>query len=237
MPLTVVPSCLAPPSVGGLRVAALPGTGRRGVGAGGVRGPAERRLERVLEHGRGRRAGHGEHQVVVVDVPAGGAGGRAALVAEARAHGLQRARRQRVGRAERLGAGGGRHDRGQERPGRAARVRREVEVERVRRRASSRPTRSRRCAPVLPAAKFVPSTVETLMRSFDSSEWNVPEVPSAHESLIVFGWLGSGPTVPRPSEQRRARVARDRRRSSSAAPAAPRRTSRSRRRRRCWRRR
>src|SRR5688572_11196746 len=51
---------------------------------------------------------------------------------------------------------------------------------------------------VLPAAKSVPSTVETLMRSFDSSEWNVPEVPSAHESLIVFGWLGSGPTVPRP---------------------------------------
>src|SRR4030095_1861877 len=52
---------------------------------------------------------------------------------------------------------------------------------------------------VLAAAQAAPSTGETRMRSFDSSEWNVPEVPSAHESLIVFGWLGSGPMVPRPS--------------------------------------
>ena len=37
------------------------------------------------------------------------------------------------------------------------------------------------------------------MRSFDSSKWNTPEVPSAHELLIVLGWLGSGPTASRPS--------------------------------------
>jgi len=33
----------------------------------------------------------------------------------------------------------------------------------------------------------------TTMRSFDSSEWNVPAVPSEQELLIVFGWLGSAP--------------------------------------------
>ncbi len=52
---------------------------------------------------------------------------------------------------------------------------------------------------VLPAAKSVPSSVETLMRSFDSSKWNTPEVPSAHVLLIVLGWLGSGPLPSRPS--------------------------------------
>ena len=31
------------------------------------------------------------------------------------------------------------------------------------------------------------------MRSLDSSEWNVPDVPSAHEPLMLFGWLGSAP--------------------------------------------
>ena len=37
-------------------------------------------------------------------------------------------------------------------------------------------------------------------RSFDSSEWKVPELPSAHELLIVFGRLVSLPPVivPRP---------------------------------------
>src|SRR4030095_10738602 len=55
----------------------------------------------------------------------------------------------------------------------------------------------------LPAAKLVPSAVETLRRSFDSSEWNVPDVPSAHESLIVFGWLGSGPSAARPVKHQR----------------------------------
>jgi hypothetical protein len=39
------------------------------------------------------------------------------------------------------------------------------------------------------------------MRSFDSSAWNVPEVPSAQESLMVFGWLGSGPLPSRPSRR------------------------------------
>src|SRR6188472_3857066 len=51
---------------------------------------------------------------------------------------------------------------------------------------------------VLPGAKLLPSVVETLRRSLDSSEWNAPDVPSAQESLIVLGWLGSGPSVPRP---------------------------------------
>ena len=50
----------------------------------------------------------------------------------------------------------------------------------------------------LPAAKSVPSRVETLRRSFDSSEWKVPEVPSAQEPPIVLGWLGSGPLPSRP---------------------------------------
>ena len=40
--------------------------------------------------------------------------------------------------------------------------------------------------------------VKTFRRSFDSSEWNVPEVPSAQEALIVFGWFGSGPRFARP---------------------------------------
>ena len=50
----------------------------------------------------------------------------------------------------------------------------------------------------MPLAKLVPSTVETLIRSFDSSKWNTPEAPSVHEVLIVFGWFGSGPLVLRP---------------------------------------
>ena len=36
------------------------------------------------------------------------------------------------------------------------------------------------------------------MRSFDSSEWKIPDVPSVHEVLIVLGWFGSGPFVLRP---------------------------------------
>ncbi len=50
-----------------------------------------------------------------------------------------------------------------------------------------------------PAARLPPPTVETFRRSFDSSTWNVPEVPSAQVALIVLGWLGSGPLVERPS--------------------------------------
>ncbi len=46
---------------------------------------------------------------------------------------------------------------------------------------------------VLPGAIGVPSVVAMERRSIDSSEWYVPEVPSAHELLIVFGWLGSLP--------------------------------------------
>ena len=45
------------------------------------------------------------------------------------------------------------------------------------------------------------AVVETLSRSFDSSEWNVPEVPSAQELLMVLGWLGSGPLPSRPSSR------------------------------------
>src|SRR5262245_29988074 len=52
---------------------------------------------------------------------------------------------------------------------------------------------------VLPAASAVPSVVATLSRSLDSSEWNVPEVPSAQDPLMVLGWLGSGPLPSRPS--------------------------------------
>src|SRR3974390_1547681 len=39
------------------------------------------------------------------------------------------------------------------------------------------------------------------MRSLDSSEWNVPEVPSAQDALMLLGWLGSAPPdiVSRPS--------------------------------------
>lgn len=33
----------------------------------------------------------------------------------------------------------------------------------------------------------------TTRRSFDSSEWKVPDVPSEQELLMVFGWLGSAP--------------------------------------------
>ncbi len=50
----------------------------------------------------------------------------------------------------------------------------------------------------LPAAKDVPSTLVTLMASFDSSTWYVPEVPSAQLVLIVLGWFGSGPLPSRP---------------------------------------
>ena len=41
------------------------------------------------------------------------------------------------------------------------------------------------------------------MRSFDSSEWNVPELPSGHAVPIVFGWFDSTPPVivPRPSNR------------------------------------
>ena len=40
---------------------------------------------------------------------------------------------------------------------------------------------------VLPAARLVPSDVDTFRRSLDSSEWNVPEVPSVQDVLMVFG--------------------------------------------------
>lgn len=53
---------------------------------------------------------------------------------------------------------------------------------------------------VLPGAIALPSVVATTRRSFDSSEWKVPDVPSAHELLMLFGWLGSAPpdSVSRP---------------------------------------
>ena len=43
----------------------------------------------------------------------------------------------------------------------------------------------------------------TTMRSLDSSEWNVPVLPSAHELLMVLGWLVSTPPliVPRPNSR------------------------------------
>src|SRR5438128_3818779 len=52
---------------------------------------------------------------------------------------------------------------------------------------------------VLPTARLLLSSVETLMRSLLSSEWKVPAVPSAHEPLIALGWFGSGPLPSRPS--------------------------------------
>jgi hypothetical protein len=54
---------------------------------------------------------------------------------------------------------------------------------------------------VFPAAIELPSLVCTTSRSFDSSEWYVPDVPSAHALLMVFGWFGSEPpaSVSRPS--------------------------------------
>ena len=52
---------------------------------------------------------------------------------------------------------------------------------------------------VLPGANAEPSVVETFRRSFDSSEWKAPEVPSAQEPSMVLGWLGSGPRPARPS--------------------------------------
>jgi hypothetical protein len=66
---------------------------------------------------------------------------------------------------------------------------------------------------VLPGARSVPSVVSTLIRSFDSSKWKLPEVPSAQESLMVLGWLGSGPRPARP----RSRDAPE----SQAAPTVP----------------
>jgi len=51
---------------------------------------------------------------------------------------------------------------------------------------------------VLPGAKALPSVVDTTIRSFDSSKWKLPEVPSAHEPLMVLSWLGSGPRLARP---------------------------------------
>ena len=46
---------------------------------------------------------------------------------------------------------------------------------------------------LLPAVSGLPSAEAISKRSFDSSLWNVPEVPSAQELLIVFGWFGSAP--------------------------------------------
>ena len=40
---------------------------------------------------------------------------------------------------------------------------------------------------VLPCVIEPPFVLATTMRSFDSSEWNVPELPSAHELLMVLG--------------------------------------------------
>ena len=40
---------------------------------------------------------------------------------------------------------------------------------------------------VLPGARVLPSVVWMTRRSLDSSEWNVPDVPSAQELLMVLG--------------------------------------------------
>jgi len=40
---------------------------------------------------------------------------------------------------------------------------------------------------VLPGARVLPSVVWITRRSLDSSEWKVPDVPSAQELLMVFG--------------------------------------------------
>ena len=54
---------------------------------------------------------------------------------------------------------------------------------------------------VLPWVNAVPSVEAITRQSFDSSEWKVPELPSVHELLIVFGWFTSVPPdmVPRPN--------------------------------------
>src|SRR5258708_1632254 len=51
----------------------------------------------------------------------------------------------------------------------------------------------------VPWVRF-PLTLEMSRRSLDSSEWKVPELPSAQELLMVLGWLTSVPPliVPRP---------------------------------------
>ena len=40
---------------------------------------------------------------------------------------------------------------------------------------------------VWPCVNAPPLVLATTIRSFDSSEWNVPEFPSAHPALIVLG--------------------------------------------------
>ena len=101
----------------------------------------------------------------------------------------------------------GRGERRDEDPGRAVGVGRVVEVELVR---GGPPVQAQTVASmrtVLPGAKSLPSRVETLMRSLDSSTWKAPEVPSAQESAMVLGWLGSGPRAVAAQEQRGAGVA------------------------------
>ena len=53
---------------------------------------------------------------------------------------------------------------------------------------------------VLPCVSEPPFVLVTTMRSFDSSEWNTPELPSAQLLLMVLGWFTSTPPliVPRP---------------------------------------
>ena len=55
---------------------------------------------------------------------------------------------------------------------------------------------------VVPCVRL-PLEEVTTMRSLDSSEWNVPELPSAQELPMVLGWLGSVPPdmVPRPNSK------------------------------------
>ena len=55
---------------------------------------------------------------------------------------------------------------------------------------------------VTPWVRF-PLELVTIIRSFDSSEWKVPEFPSVQELLMVLGWLTSTPPliVPRPNSR------------------------------------
>lgn len=56
---------------------------------------------------------------------------------------------------------------------------------------------------MVPCVSAPPLVEATTMRSLDSSEWKVPELPSVQELLMVLGWLVSTPPliVPRPSSR------------------------------------
>ena len=145
--------------------------------------------------------------------PPKAAGRRPPLVPEVRANRLQRARGQRVGHRQRVQPGRGRGHGADVGPGRAG----------SRWRCSTGRGESPASEPAEPRAPHRHVHAHRLarrhlgarrgcctrMRSMDSRSWNTPQVPSAQESAMVLGWLGSGPPgiVSRPTSSAR-RVAR-----------------------------